>query len=260
MPIELPPPPPLWLPPRPAIVRPAGDLFGRASFVPAMPFYRASVAGATATLTDSETQVSNAATFTFTTKAAGTAVGTSRVVVIVHSWRTVAAASFIINSVNFNGSLADQESFSNSGGTGNVSTIASILSLAVAGTTVTVVVAFSSNMDACRVDVYRLNSLTTSANDDGNFGGGGSNTGSCSLTLNVTSPGVIFAGFTGLYTGGATPGFSNLSGSVDSTYTDGVNNWSLAGHAVGQATQTGRNILASFTNSGTGSLTVASWH
>lgn len=190
--------PPVWLPPKPAIIRPASDLnrhdrraiereFGiRVPPVKAMlPGMGAPVVRRTApaiTISNTANQVSgtDGSSFTFTSAAIGTAAA-NRIVVVVATVPNTNTNAF--SSITIGGNAA---TFLFNGTVGG-SRMAIAALLVASGTTATIVATFAGSMPRCGLSVYRLDNLQSLTPVDSNS----SATGATGFSLRVYEGGAV---------------------------------------------------------------------
>lgn len=261
-------PPPLWLPPPPALIRPASPELvrsarrldaqeRRAGLVPMLPFYSAT-AYATRTFLATTTSTATGTTYTFSSQALGTASGTSLVVVVVHVYNTGINGT-VLSTVSIDGTNGTIHQNANSILAGGGGCIAAVASRATSNTSGTIVVTTNNNCTGCAISVFRVNSLTSATVFGGNaVASSASNITSRSTTLDVPAKGLIFAGAS-WYTPNSSPAYT-VGVNQDASAMNGAS--STQSYALGtnqnMGAETGRTVTA--TNSaGWAALAVASW-
>jgi hypothetical protein len=264
-------PPKLWLPPKPAIIRPADKKLlvpALGSFLPGMfPAGAAapsSQAGALTFLDSTATDLSpDAATATFTARNIGTPSADRRVIVAAMTFQ---ASSHSITGVTVAGNLLTLHVNLNSGN--GLSSIA-IGSVKIAsGSTGDVVISSSGNIDMAGIGIWSLTGETSSSPNDTASDNTGVITGSFPTTTNtysdtidIPSHGALVAagcafddGGTGVTWSGATQDFSRRTSTV----------WKSTGaSASALASEAGRTIQLVFNSTTSlatdGVLAAISW-
>lgn len=262
LPITLPPlefpKPALIVPRRPSIERVAKlGMF--------QPGFRIPPGGATRTYEVSPTPGFGSATsFTFTSAALGTAKGTSLVIVVVHQWDTLGDTRHL-TGVTVGGSAATQVVLITATNSTASDTGCAIFQIVTASTSANIVCSFSNTVVGCGIDVYRLNTLTsTTAFNTASHAGGASIT-SISTTINVPANGVLIHGCTAFSTA---PTESITGSGSTQDHTQSVSGDGDLAEWVGSAqllgAQTGRTISNTFGLttgvSGSAAIVGATWN
>lgn len=163
--------------------------------------FGAAEAGSAATITKTDNAVdgSTTTTYTFTSRAIGTAATGRRVIVGVSSG---AGSSATISSVTIGGNAASQVVFLD--GTVSASTISALYILQVdAGTTATIVVTFSGSRTSCGIGVWAAYDLLSStATFTGTSSASPPSVGSvsCSAGGIIVAQGIVYSGSTSTFT------------------------------------------------------------
>lgn len=265
--------PALWLPPKPAIIRPAElrradrilDRSGRlVEAMPCMPGFRVTRPPATATYIGGAQFTNPASTYTTGSIGLGTPLGTSVVVTI---WTIFGGG---INGTSLTSILIDSAGASQIQAPlafvlGSTNTFTVMSYLVTSNTTGVCQFKCSTNQVGGRVNVWRLNLLSSAAPFHSNNTSSTANVTTLSTTVNIPGPnGLVLAGH------GA---YENASASVLPLFTAGVATQdartelvahgyqTLGGHETGLAAQSGRTVSisqSSFPN--TCALVAASWY
>jgi hypothetical protein len=230
-----PPALPLWLPAKPAIIRPANDV-KRASFIPGMFPAAAAAAPKTPfgiTYVATSKDASTATTFTFTNHSIG-AADSSRIVVV--GLADAGSGGNTISSVTIGGNsaaIAVQ--------TSGTSTRVGIAYLAVpSGTTATIVATYSGSVSRCFVNVYSVVGAQngTPFDTDGPAGGG---TSSRSITIDAPIGGGVIA----ISTDGNADDTTWTNATEDNDdISNGFDGVSVAHYTTPGATETNKSITA----------------
>src|SRR5262245_21099897 len=145
-------PPTLWLPPKPAIIRPADANLKRANFLPA--WFPAGAAAAAAFPTieflDEAQDATNATVYTFASFPLGTAAATRRIFVLVAWQGTGSLSSVTVAGVTASNHVQAVP--------GNVN-IAIVSAAVPSGTSGSVVVTVSSTSGRCGIAAWRVTDL-----------------------------------------------------------------------------------------------------
>ena len=252
--IEL--PPPLWMPPRPAIIR-SGEI-KKANFLPGM-FPGAVAAGVTpASLTFiGQTELStDLTTYSFATHAIGLAHPTRRVVVVAH-WPHLSNTP-VLNSATIGGNAAAVHASSNATSNG-----CGIFSLLVpTGTTATIAFTLSAGAQRARIAVYRgINE--TSATLTAFMVDNTISTLILSGTLNIAANGWVVAGMSHAPATASTGvTWTGVADQYDFLYTEAAGIRTSGGFQSGLPAETPRTItavLAAGSNPAQGRLVAVSW-
>ncbi len=238
----------LWLPPRPALIRPAPQ-----SPLLAMPLlvgvrtYRAPPSRSN---TDNANTVSNATTYTFSARALGTPVSTSLVVVVAHV-HGGGINGEALSSISIDGTVGtlhqNARGFTLAGSSG----ICGIASRATSNTTGAVVVSCTQQMISARIAIYRLNGLFSATPNHSNKAES-SSASSLNTTIDVLASGLIIAGFSSSWN--TTP---NISGITQDGH--GSSSASAWGSDQSQSAATGRTITGTGGSAGNCGLAVVAW-
>ena len=273
--IEL--PPPMWLPPRPAIIRPADrellKLARRdaikasrreASFLPGM-----FPAGAAAAFVDpdppglalafigSNQNLTNTANYSFASQPIGVAAPTRRVVVVV-GWVGTASTTNSISSATIGGVAATIHVQASDAAGGSRPGAGIISALVTTGPTATIAVNMTSaNCTLMTIEVFRQ-VKETAGSPHATVSDIVIASGVFSTTINIPATGTLVAGAifgilipVNISFVGVTE--DHETASLESTFR------SAAGHATGLGLQAGRTVSATMTGGEDGALVAMSW-
>jgi len=197
----------LWLPPKPAIIRPA--TLREQMFTFPVTFF----SGATATRSVEGTFTSSSAgttTFTSGSIALGTAVGTSLVAVAVATAAGAGIAGTALSTVSIDGTNGTIHSNVTFGADTTLKVMAAVASRATSNTSGVISVTYAQNVTNVWIQVYRLINLTSTTPDDHQTNSGDT-LSSVSVTNSVTGVGIILAAAT---TSGTTANNASFSAGV----------------------------------------------
>lgn len=262
------PPQPLWLPPKPAIIRPSDfvrdakrvDRKERlAGLVSVMPIYKPVAAGyPTRTNTDNKSSSSTTTNFSFASTAAGSPSGTS-IVVVVASVFNLGTNGSAINSITIDGSagtIVENASQLNVGSTWSACAIAY---RATSNTSMTIAVATAQNGFRCFISVYRLNDLNAAAPVDHDKATGVTPSSLSFSTIDVTGQGIVIAGTAAYVVNAANATISGVG--TDRTVTDTTVYHSVAGSSDNVNTASNSTVSATYPAASAGAaLAAVSWH
>lgn len=243
--IDIGPPPQLWLPPRPAIIRSARDIVR-----PAIPFFVpplfTSVKGPlTLTYTDTAVSTSDLTTYTFSTRSIGTAASGRRIIVAAGGGTDTGSAP-AISSISVGGN-ATTSIVSNRIATASAALRYVDLST---GTTADIVVTFGSAVLRCGIGIWALyNGVGTSVSSDSTLRDDSSSTAMTSELGSLTNKDAIVTymycdsstNLVRTFTWSTTAGSSNVTERFDATVE--TTQMSHSG-ASGQATATGTTTIS----------------
>lgn len=262
--------PPLWLPPKPAIIQPTqpsarnlrrllkrrGQLvdYRWAGLIPPPMFYSAAAAYATRTNTYSTTGTSQ--NNTFTGVSFGTASGTSLVCVIVHAYSNGTNPN--LSTFTIDGTTATEHQTADANSPASNDSICSIGTVTSANTSGTVVVNFSQTITNCRIEVYRLNNLSSATPDASNKTTTTSGT-TINFGMNITAAGLIIAGLAAYGGSSGTPSITNVTNDNAGSLTGNFYKYVSASNE-NHAAATPLTITGSWAGTSTGALVAATWH
>lgn len=185
------PPPTICLPPKPAIIRPAGKLsipvVRQAAGMGVQPIVPPLVRAATITFTDNTPDGADLTTYSFTTQSFGAATSSDHIVLVIGS-RAVGART--ISSVTIDGQTGSQQAFVDFTVGGGHSINAIYIADATGNATGTVSITFSAGMIRCGIGVYVVTGLHSSTASDTDTQTGNNPSG----TLNIPAGGVAVGG------------------------------------------------------------------
>lgn len=207
----------LWLPPKPAIIRPAS--LREQMFTFPTTFF----AGATATRSVEGTFSSSSGgttSFTSGSIALGTASGTSLVAVAVATAAGAGIAGTALSTVSIDGTNGTIHSNVVFGADTTVKVMGAIASRATSSTSGVISVTYSQNVTNVWIQVYRLNNLTSTTPDDTDTNSG-DGLSSVSVTASITGIGVILAAAT---TTGTTANDASFSAGVATDFAASASN------------------------------------
>lgn len=245
---DLPPDPPkFWLPPKPAIIRPATpELLARQPLVKAR--RRASGAPPTVTYITELSNTSGLTTYTFTDTDIGTPAF-DRLVVVGVTWETTASRALASGTIGGNAAALIV--------TGNANAAAGIFALRVpSAATATITATLSASVLRASIGVWTITgqlSDTPTAFDESSSNVA---TTSSQVDLNVITGGVAVA-MLGLNAAGAAVTWTGATERFDADY-GGSSRKSGADYSNVGATETPHSIIASYAST-TGGLAAASW-
>lgn len=241
----------LWLPPKPAIIRPAPS--SRLA-MPFAPGFRGR-GGATCAFLQAETpQLSGVATYTFTSVNIGTASADRYVVVVVSNGVTTVGRT--LNSVSIGGNAATLHVNSRieSGGNDVIIGIAGLL--VTSGTSANVVVTFSGNMNTCYCRTYalrRLHSTTPTTPKATTLASGTV----ISDTINIPAHGILIFGAQAL----TSTGSYTMAGATEDADQNTNNLPSATASSQGMAAETARAYSATISaNTPILAMAAAAWN
>jgi hypothetical protein len=260
MAFDLPPVSKLWLPAKPAILRPApkpsAQLVARIRRGVLFPVIAPAVKAASRVRQTPPSDISgSSASFTYSSVPFGTPSGTSLVVCIAYAWNNGASGSTITGgSIGGTGATL----LVNPAGVfaGSSDSACAIFYLATANTSGTVVVSLNNSMGEGALEVYRLNDLVSATpyNSATTNTPGGSNGTSLSTTINIPDAGILLMGVA-TYLQASTP-----SGATqDNTHSVNTVGKAWAGSNQNLTAQSGKSLSATFAST-TGALAAGSWH
>jgi len=189
VPIEL--PPKLWVPPAPAIIRPAREPIIPASLVPLMPFRQAAAKASANLVASPASSVGVNTSYSFTSVGVGSPAGTSLVAVEIFAYSsTKGHNSLSACAIDGTNGTIHVQTFAE--GAAAVDVICAIVSRATSNTSITIAPTFGTTMDACLIRVYRLQNLTSATPDatTSSTTGTGATGTSCSSTMNILANGI----------------------------------------------------------------------
>lgn len=254
----------LWLPPRPAIIRPADRGLVNASILPGM-FPAGMIAAKAAAVPASIAfvGVSHDNTASATPSYAGVAIGaadaTRRVRAIVH-W-TVSNAARTLVSATIGGVAATIEAQTTTGPTSaQLDTgIAIFSALVPTGTTATVAMTFSNTVTRTSLGIYRqINEVnnTPHATMTDNTLSSNVNSG----TIDIPLGGTLLAGSIAATTAGQSNTWTGVTETVDTPHPNAAGILNMEGSETGLGVQTGRTVSTLITGTAVrGVLAAVSW-
>jgi hypothetical protein len=216
-------PPKLWLPPKPAIIRPCDR--SHASFPGTFPMAIFTANSVSVVNTDSAVDNSDLTTYTFTSRALGAVRANRRIVVGVHHANAIAVSSMTIGGISASQLVID------------AGTLASLWSAFVpTGTTGNIAITFASGQNNCGIGVWAVYDSASSAFHTAADSGSAD---PVSVNINVPYRGAVVA-YSRCTTSG-TYAWTNLTKNFqvdgDTYFTSGA-----SGEFI--ASQTGRTITA----------------
>jgi hypothetical protein len=226
-------PPPLFLPPKPAIIRAwkREDLrLPRATFP--FPFFVPSSRLPPAYIgrTNSGNQTGTSVSFSHTTTA-----GTSALILLIHGWDHNSGNAPTITSATFDG-VAASSAAQSSNGTSGFDGRSAIFHLFTPGAKTANVVVTFANANSLSMHVTAINASGVTALD--NFGSDNTNTTTMAVALNPTAPSLIVGAAVGNRSGGLTFTWSGGVNEIVDYSPDPSNNRFGSGYRVGTAAET----------------------
>lgn len=228
------------------------------TFIP-FPICHWSIVSATRTFVTNNAASAGSTTYTFTSVALGTAIGTSLVAVVVHIGANGGSLSSI-SSATINGVSATIHAQNHGGGSGGAALsigVCGVISATTSGTSGSIVITGNTSSVGCGIEVYRLNNLTSATPNFTATASTGANGGSSeSTTMNITATGILLLGATN-YGGGTITG-SGATKDVTQVSNGQVQCW--GGSNDGLPTQSNRSLSASWSSTAGGALAAATWN
>jgi hypothetical protein len=212
-------PPQLWLPPKPAIIRPAevrraDAVLRKASLVPVF----VPVRNATVALTAHPTSASDASSYTFSSASIG-AASFDRIVIVGVSVQAGSIVTISSLSIGGNNAAVQANVDAASGGQSNIGAIYSLL--VPSGTTADIVVTLSAGAVRCAIAVWATTGLRTATASATATNSATSSQSSLGASLDILGGGVGIGYVCCTINGGGTMGditWTNLTEDVDETF------------------------------------------
>lgn len=256
----------LWLPPKPAIIRPAlGHSFRgpaprkliQAPFTFPVAFWGGTVADLELTASPAS-QFASQSSYTFSNAAIGTApaAGIDRYVIVV-MFSMVNVAGRTLSSITIGGNTATLD-VSGAGGVPVTNTVLGAIAriLLNTGTTATVVGNFSGNMASCFCQVYTMVGAQSGTPHHTASSFSTSNVGSRSVSINIPAAGALLAGAGNQAASGAL----SFTGVAEQVEQETLAANCHSGRDENQTAETGRTVTST-SDGATGAygLVAASW-